>query len=95
MLWLLVSFELEVFAGFGKKQKEICENERVSAIVQRRCIRANVDLEVGAKIRRSDLCVLRPATEGSIRPNEIDLVVGRTLKVNLVAGKQLSWSDIE
>jgi N-acetylneuraminate synthase len=94
--WLTMVEEVRrLELALGKKQKEICENERVSAIVQRRCIRANVDLEVGAKIRRSDLCVLRPATEGSIRPNEIDLVVGRTLKVDLAAGMQLSWSDIE
>ena len=81
--------------ALGEKQKEICENERVSLIVQRRCIRANSNLKFGNKLKRSDLSVLRPATPGSIRPDEIDRVIGRTLKVDIETGKELRWSDIE
>ena len=81
--------------ALGDKKKEICENERISSIVQRRCVRANSSLKLGSKLKRSDLSVLRPATPGSIRPNEIDQVIGRTLKVDIETGKELQWSDIE
>lgn len=67
----------------------------MSSIVQRRCVRANFSLKVGSKLSRQDLSVLRPATPGAIRPNEIDQIIGRVLKVDLKAGQELRWSDIE
>lgn len=81
--------------ALGEKKKEICANEQMSSIVQRRCVRANFSLKVGSKLSRQDLSVLRPATPGAIRPNEIDQIIGRVLKVDLKAGQELRWSDIE
>ena len=81
--------------ALGEKQKEVCANEKMSSIVQRRCVRANSNLKVGSKLMRHHLSVLRPATPGSIKPNEIDQVIGRVLKVDLEAGEELRWSDIK
>ncbi len=81
--------------ALGKKQKEVCTNEQMSSIVQRRCVRANFSLKVGSRLTRQDLSVLRPATPGAVRPNEIDQIIGRVLKVDLKAGEELRWSDIE
>jgi sialic acid synthase SpsE len=81
--------------ALGVKQKEVCENERMSAVVQRRCVRANIDLKAGVELRRTDLCVLRPAMQNAVLPNEIDQIVGKVLKFDVGLGKEIMWSDIE
>ena len=63
-------------------------------MLQRRCVRAARALEAGAVIERSDLEVLRPAPADAVPPQSLDLVVGRTLARDLVAGEHLAWEDL-
>ena len=81
-------------ASLGDGVKVIEANEEKTVVLQRRCVRAARALEAGAVIERSDLEVLRPAPADAVPPQSLDLVVGRTLARDLVAGEQLAWEDL-
>jgi len=90
---LMVKETRRLELSLGTEEKRICENEVHSVVVQRRCVRAATDLTKGASLLRSDLVVLRPATVGSIKPDEIEKIIGRTLRVDKKLGQELRWSD--
>lgn len=81
-------------ASLGTGLKTIEENESQTVILQRRCVRAARDLPEGSVLSRSDLEVLRPAPTTAIPAHEVVNVVGRTLNRSVVAGEDLSWSDL-
>jgi sialic acid synthase SpsE len=85
--------ELENALGDGRK--EIEENEKETAIIQRRCIRANRPLSRAAKLVREDLIVLRPAPADSIFPYQLSEVIGRSLRANVAEGDYLKWRDLD
>jgi len=72
---------LEQCLGDGVKIVE--ENEVDSLIVQQRSIRYARNLNKGKLIERSDLVVLRPCPPGSLKPFDIDKVLGRILKLDV------------
>jgi sialic acid synthase SpsE len=84
----------ELEHSLGSTVKDIADNERETAIVQRRCVRVARDLAAGELVRREDLEVLRPAPPGSILPYEIDAAVGLKAAVDLPAGEALRWSHL-
>jgi N-acetylneuraminate synthase len=71
----------------GDGVKEVQKNERETVIVQRRAIRAARDLKAGSKIKREDLVVLRPCPTGALRPFEFSQIIGKELKVDILAGQ--------
>jgi N-acetylneuraminate synthase len=77
--------------ALGSGEKFVASNEIDSAVVQRRCIRAARDLPAGHVISRKDIDVLRPATAGAIRPNEIDQVIGKSLLNAISFGQEFQW----
>ena len=81
-------------ASLGDGVKVIEANEEKTVVLQRRCVRAARPLEAGAILVRSDLEVLRPAPVDAVPPQSLDLVVGRTLARDLVAGEHLAWEDL-
>lgn len=85
----------ELEAALGDGNKKIEANERESAIVQRRCLRAARDLKPGTVLTRQVLAVLRPAPEDSIPPSEIGWVIGKRLRVKLLAGEYLIAEMLE
>ena len=87
------SRELEAALGDGNKRVE--DNERDTVVIQRRCIRAAVDLPPGRTIERADVTVLRPAPVGSMAPFELPVVVGRVLTSGLNAGEILRREDLQ
>lgn len=84
--------ELENALGNGIKRVE--ENERQTAVLQRRAIRLAVDLAAGAEITREHLTVLRPCPTDAIPPNRLADVVGKKLARNLKAGDYVRWNDL-
>lgn len=80
--------------ALGSTQKFVAGNEMDTVIVQRRCVRAHVDLKAGEVITREMLDVLRPATKGAIRPDEIESLIGTHVLQDMPAGKEIRWTDV-
>jgi sialic acid synthase SpsE len=80
--------------ALGSSDKFITGNEQQTAIIQRRCLRAARDIQAGEIFSREMIDVLRPATPGAIKPNEIQSVIGTRALANLPEGKELRWTDL-
>jgi len=91
----MVARTRELESALGCPAKRLCENERDTAIVQRRCLRAAQDLPVGTVLTRGMIEALRPAPSGSIVPSDLDMVLGQRLRRGLVTGDAFSWSVLE
>jgi len=74
--------------------KFIAENERDTSVVQRRCLRAARDIRAGEVFTREMIDVLRPATPGAIKPDQIRNVIGTRALSELPLGKELRWTDL-
>lgn len=82
----------ELERALGSTRKFVAENEKDTALLQRRCMRASTDISAGQAINRDMVDMLRPATVDSIRPPEIDRVVGTTAAVDIPRGEALTWT---
>ncbi|MEX2526812.1 MAG: N-acetylneuraminate synthase family protein [Gemmatimonadota bacterium] len=85
--------ELEL--ALGDPMKRVAENEEETVVVQRRAIRAARDLEVGTRLTRRDLTVLRPAPRDGIFPYDLDRVVGTVVRKAVKDGDHLTWSHLD
>jgi sialic acid synthase SpsE len=90
----MVKCTRELERALGSGNKAICDNEKETAIVQRRCLRAAADIQEGEIFTREMIDVLRPAMPGAIMPHEIDSVIGTKAISNLQIGKELRWTDL-
>lgn len=80
--------------ALGSPDKFIAENEKDTAIVQRRCLRAARNIAAGETFTREMIDVLRPATPGAIKPDQIPNVIGAKALVDMPHGKELRWTDL-
>lgn len=80
--------------SLGSSDKYIADNERDTAVVQRRCLRAARDIRAGEVFTRDMIAVLRPATPSAIKPSEIESVLGTRALHDLPMGKELRWTDL-
>jgi sialic acid synthase SpsE len=80
--------------SLGSPDKFIAENEVQTAIVQRRCLRAAREIKAGETITREMIDVLRPATPGAIKPDQIPDVLGTRALTDLPMGRELRWTDL-
>ena len=80
--------------SLGSPDKFIAANERETAVIQRRCLRAARDIKAGEVFSREMIDVLRPATPGAIKPYEIPNVIGARALTDLPMGKELRWTDL-
>jgi N-acetylneuraminate synthase len=80
--------------ALGSPDKFIAENEKDTAIVQRRCLRAAREIEAGEVFTREMIDVLRPATPGAIKPYEIPDVIGTKALHDFKLGQELRWTDL-
>lgn len=85
--------ELEAALGDGRKRIE--SNERETAVVQRRCIRARRDLALGSVVSEEDLIMLRPCPADGIAPYAVRKLLGKRLKRSLSSGENLTWNDVD
>jgi len=84
----------ELERAMGSGDKTVAANEEQTVIVQRRCLRAARDIQIGETFSRDMIDVLRPATPGAIMPYEIDAVIGLRALINIPEGRELHWSDL-
>ena len=82
-------------AALGSPEKKINENEKETAVIQRRCLRAARDIKAGERLTRDMIDVLRPATPGSLKPYEISAVIGKKVLSDLPYGKEITRQDLE
>ena len=80
----------ELERAMGSADKAITDNEKDTTIVQRRCLRTSRDVKVGEKLTRESIDVLRPATPGAIKPDQISNVIGTTVLHDMPFGKEIS-----
>jgi sialic acid synthase SpsE len=80
--------------SLGSADKVIADNEQETAVVQRRCLRAGRDIRAGEVFTRSMIDVLRPATPGAIKPDQIPNVIGTRAVKDIPFGKELRWTDL-
>ena len=92
---VMVEETRRVELALGSYQKFIADNEGMSSVVQRRCLRARRDMTRGTVLMRKDIDVLRPATNGAIKPSDLSKVIGATLTEDISCGEELRWSVIK
>ena len=80
--------------ALGGADKFICDNEKQTAIVQRRCLRAARDIKAGEVFTREMIDVLRPAAPEAIKPDQIEQVIGTKALTDLTYGQELRWTDL-
>jgi N-acetylneuraminate synthase len=80
--------------ALGSSDKFIAENEKDTAVVQRRCLRAARDIQAGEVFIRDMIDVLRPATVGAIKPDQIENVIGTKALHDFQYGQELRWTDV-
>jgi N-acetylneuraminate synthase len=85
--------ELEAALGSGEKMVE--ENESRTVVLQRRALRAAVDIPQGGSFARENVIPLRPCPEDALPPSKLDDIMGRKAKNNIPAGAHISWTDID
>lgn len=85
----------ELDRALGTGVKKIEENERETAVLQRRSIRTSRDLSSGAVVTREDLVVLRPCPADGLPPYVLPQVVGKRVARDIKAGAHLKWTDLE
>lgn len=85
----------EVEAALGDGFKRIQDNERETAVVQRRSLHLARDMAEGDILGADDLISLRPAPPESYFPYERAKIVGRPLKRARQKGDPLLRSDVD
>lgn len=80
--------------ALGSADKFIAANEQDTQVVQRRCLRAARDIKTGETFTREMIDVLRPATPGAIKPDQIPNVIGAKAQTDMPLGKDLRWTDL-
>ena len=91
----MVDRSAELLSALGDGKKRIEENEKESAVIQRRALVFQRDMEQGEVITEDDLFPLRPIPEDGIPPYEVNTVIGRRLKHAVKADQYLRWADLE
>ncbi|MCO6400578.1 MAG: N-acetylneuraminate synthase family protein [Verrucomicrobia bacterium] len=90
----MVARTRDLEAALGDGEKRVQENEADTVVIQRRCLRAAVDISEGSVLSRRDIAVLRPAPADAISPCDINGVVGLRVCRSVPKGDYLRWIDI-
>ena len=90
----MVNRTREVERALGSADKFIGGNEKETTGGQRRCLRAARDIHADEILTRTMIDVLRPATPGAIKPNEVGNVIGTRALHDIPFGKELRWTDL-
>lgn len=86
------SKNLENMMGDGKKKIE--NNEKKSIIVQRRSIRAKINIPKNSIIKREMLINLRPITKNGLAPYDIKKIINKRTKISIKCQEEITWKKI-
>jgi len=84
---------LEMALGDGSKKVE--QNEEITRVLQRRCIRYSKRLDAGHVLSAADLVFLRPAPVESLPPSFSQAVIGKVLVKSVELQDCVSVADYE
>lgn len=84
----------ELEYALGTSIKKIEDNEKETAILQRRSLRASRPLTKGEILTKEMLVALRPAPKGTVSPYEIDSLIGKKIVCDMVEGEDFKWSKV-
>jgi sialic acid synthase SpsE len=85
----------ELENSLGNELKKVEDNEKETVVLQRRAIRAKIDLLKGSVISKDDLEVLRPCPEDAIPPYELENIIGKQIVEEVKSGDCLKWTNIK
>ena len=85
----------ELETALGSSIKKIENNEKNTVILQRRALRASLDLSEGNVLTESDVFPLRPCPADSLQPNNLKEILGMKLTTNIKKGDILRWKDLK
>ncbi len=91
----MVERSRDLQAALGDGIKKIEDNEKESAVIQKRSLRFVSDFKKGHIIGEQDLFPLRPIPAGALPPYKINEVIGRRLKKDVCKGDYLSLEVLE
>ena len=85
----------ELENALGNDIKKIEDNEKKTAVLQRRAIRLTRDLQAGQLITKNDLEVLRPCPADGLPPYRMNEVLGKKLRHDVKQGEHLTIANLE
>jgi sialic acid synthase SpsE len=80
--------ELEL--ALGSAIKDVADNERQTVVVQRRCLRASIEIPEGTVLEPEMLEPLRPAPTGSFPPSALNELIGRKTVQKIQKGQHIT-----
>ena len=84
----------ELENALGSEEKKVMDNEKESAVVQRRSIHLKNEIKKGETIREEDLIMLRPELPDSFPPYKVNDVIGKKVKRNIQKNSYIKITDI-
>ena len=91
---IMVDAANEVFLALGDEKKIIEDNEKETAVVQKRSLRFSSEFPKGHILKREDLIPLRPIPSDGVSASMVDKVLGIKLNRNVKKGDYLKLGDI-
>ncbi|MEY8388128.1 N-acetylneuraminate synthase family protein [Oscillospiraceae bacterium 38-13] len=91
----MVRHSLELFDALGSGEKRVEENEKESAVIQRRALFTVRDMQAGESITEKDIFPLRPIQPDGIPPYEAGSVLGKKLTHSVKRDQYLRRTDFE
>ncbi len=91
----MVERSRELEAALGPSIKKVEDNEKDTAVLQRRCLRAAKDLPAGHILTADDIEVLRPAPKEALKPVEKQNIIGKRIRDAMVFGQHFTWNIID
>ena len=85
--------ELELALGGCIKKVE--ENEKETVVLQRRALRAVVDLSKDDIIREENMFPLRPCPKDALEPHELKKLLGKKINTDIKQGDIVRWQDVK
>jgi sialic acid synthase SpsE len=84
----------ELESSLGNHIKKLELNEVEAAVVQRRSIHLNKNLEKNHKISKKDLVFLRPCPKNALKPSEYKKILGKKIKTKIKKNSFIKLKDL-
>lgn len=85
----------ELYLALGDGVKRVEDNEKDTAVVQRRSLRLVRDIKTGETIRKEDLFPLRPIPSDGLPPYVISQIIGKKVNKDIKEDEIIRWEDVK